>query len=322
MAKKVVGIVNLRCPAGKATTAPPVGPALGQYGVNISEFVKTYNERTAAQTGTIVPVEITIFEDRTFSFVTKTPTVSDLIKKAAGVPYGSSVHRMVMVAKVNRDRRSDSHPRREARLILDRQSNQHLPGPQSPATPKRANFPKSASDKSHSPISDRIISVLAKSHRGRTVSEISILMGAAPDEVSPALTQLALEGRVAVRQSRYFLLVSPPAPVHEPEAGTSAEVEPAVTGTLVQQYRGWIDLIEEDTAYLTLEDDAGHVVDAEYASAPLLERGFTAGDRLVCEFFRTPSGIQMRFNPQPRRELTEEELDELKAKWERVADAF
>jgi large subunit ribosomal protein L11 len=93
MAKKVMAVVKLQCPAGKATPAPPVGPALGQYGINIMEFVKTYNERTAPQVGTIIPVEITIFEDRSFTFVTKTPPASELIKKAVGAPKGSGANR-------------------------------------------------------------------------------------------------------------------------------------------------------------------------------------------------------------------------------------
>lgn len=85
MAKRVKAIVKLQIPAGKANPAPPVGPALGQHGVNIMGFVKEYNERTAAQVGSIVPVEITIFEDRSFTFKTKTPPAVDLIKKAAGI---------------------------------------------------------------------------------------------------------------------------------------------------------------------------------------------------------------------------------------------
>ena len=93
MAKRVMAVVKLQCPAGKATPAPPVGPALGQYGINIMEFVKTYNERTAPQVGTIIPVEITIFEDRSFTFVTKTPPASELIKKAIGAPKGSGANR-------------------------------------------------------------------------------------------------------------------------------------------------------------------------------------------------------------------------------------
>ena len=103
MAKKVVAQVKLQCPAGKATPAPPVGPALGQYGINIMEFVKTYNERTAAQVGTVIPVEITIFEDRTFTFITKTPPASELIKKAAGVPKGSGANRKEKVGRITQD---------------------------------------------------------------------------------------------------------------------------------------------------------------------------------------------------------------------------
>jgi large subunit ribosomal protein L11 len=93
MAKKVMAVVKLQCAAGKATPAPPVGPALGQYGINIMEFVKTYNERTASQVGTVIPVEITIFEDRSFTFVTKTPPASELIKKALNAPKGSGANR-------------------------------------------------------------------------------------------------------------------------------------------------------------------------------------------------------------------------------------
>jgi large subunit ribosomal protein L11 len=87
--KKIAAKVKLQIPAGKATPAPPVGPALGQHGVNIMEFCKSYNERTARQAGTIVPVEITIFADRSFTFVTKTPPASVLLKKAAGLDKGS-----------------------------------------------------------------------------------------------------------------------------------------------------------------------------------------------------------------------------------------
>ena len=90
MAKKVKAIVKLQSDAGKATPAPPVGPALGQHGINIMAFVKEYNERTAAQSGTIVPVEITVFEDRSFTFILKTPPASDLIRKAIGVDKGST----------------------------------------------------------------------------------------------------------------------------------------------------------------------------------------------------------------------------------------
>ncbi|HOV43884.1 MAG TPA: 50S ribosomal protein L11, partial [Syntrophothermus lipocalidus] len=85
MARKVIGIVKLQIPAGKATPAPPVGPALGQYGVNIMAFCKDYNARTANQTGFIIPVEITVYDDRSFTFVLKSPPASDLLKKAAGI---------------------------------------------------------------------------------------------------------------------------------------------------------------------------------------------------------------------------------------------
>jgi large subunit ribosomal protein L11 len=91
MAKKVKAIVKLQLPAGKATPAPPVGPALGQHGVAIMNFVKEYNERTAASAGQIIPVEITVFEDRSFTFVTKTPPAADLLRRAAGVDKGSGV---------------------------------------------------------------------------------------------------------------------------------------------------------------------------------------------------------------------------------------
>ncbi len=90
MPKKVTGVIKLQIPAGKATPAPPVGPALGQHGVNIMAFVKEYNERTAAQAGLIIPVEITVFEDRSFTFVTKTPPAAVLIKKTLGLDTASS----------------------------------------------------------------------------------------------------------------------------------------------------------------------------------------------------------------------------------------
>ena len=100
--KKVVAIVKLQIPAGKATPAPPVGPALGQHGVNIMEFCKSYNEKTARQAGTIVPVEITVFADRTFTFVTKTPPASVLLKKAAGLEKGSGEPNKKKLGKVTR----------------------------------------------------------------------------------------------------------------------------------------------------------------------------------------------------------------------------
>jgi large subunit ribosomal protein L11 len=89
MAKKVRAIIKLQIPAGQANPAPPVGPALGQHGINIMQFCKEYNDRTSSQTGSIVPVEITVFEDRSFTFITKTPPATDLLKKALGVEKGS-----------------------------------------------------------------------------------------------------------------------------------------------------------------------------------------------------------------------------------------
>lgn len=100
MAKKLKAIVKLQVPAGKANPAPPVGPALGQYGVNIMEFVKQYNERTASQVGMIVPVEISIYEDRTFTFVTKTPPAKTLLLKEAGLDKGSGEPNKKKVGKV------------------------------------------------------------------------------------------------------------------------------------------------------------------------------------------------------------------------------
>ena len=90
MAKKIRAIVNLQLPAGSATPAPPVGPALGQHGVNIMAFVKEYNGRTGNQVGSIIPAQITVFEDRSFTFITKTPPASDLLRKSAGVEKGRS----------------------------------------------------------------------------------------------------------------------------------------------------------------------------------------------------------------------------------------
>lgn len=102
MAKKVTGYVKLQLPAGKATPAPPVGPALGQHGVNIMEFCKAYNAKTAADAGLIIPVVITIYADRSFSFVTKTPPASVLLKKAAGLQSGSAKPHTNKVATLTR----------------------------------------------------------------------------------------------------------------------------------------------------------------------------------------------------------------------------
>ena len=110
MAKKVARVVKLQVPAGKATPAPPVGPALGQAGVNIMAFVKDFNERTAKQAGLIIPVEITVFEDRSFTFITKTPPAAVLLKKAAGIEKASGEPNKTKVAKL---------PRAKAREIAE-----------------------------------------------------------------------------------------------------------------------------------------------------------------------------------------------------------
>ena len=102
MAKKVMALIKLQIPAGQATPAPPVGPALGQHGVNIMEFCKAYNERTSAQQGNVVPVEITVFEDRSFTFVTKTPPAAQLLLKAAKVDKGSGVPNRTKVGSVTK----------------------------------------------------------------------------------------------------------------------------------------------------------------------------------------------------------------------------
>ncbi|MCL2121018.1 MAG: 50S ribosomal protein L11 [Clostridiales bacterium] len=104
MAKKVVGFIKLQCAAGKANPAPPVGPALGQHSVNIMQFCKEFNERTASQAGLIIPVEITVYADRSYTFICKTPPASVLLKKAAGIETASGEPNRVKVAKVPRDR--------------------------------------------------------------------------------------------------------------------------------------------------------------------------------------------------------------------------
>ncbi|MCI7551190.1 MAG: 50S ribosomal protein L11 [Actinomycetaceae bacterium] len=101
--KKVVGLIKLQIPAGQATPAPPVGPALGQHGVNIMEFTQAYNAATESLRGNIVPVEITVYEDRSFTFVTKTPPAADLLKKAAGIKKGSGVPHTNKVGHVTAD---------------------------------------------------------------------------------------------------------------------------------------------------------------------------------------------------------------------------
>ena len=103
MAKKVAALVKLQVPAGKANPAPPVGPALGQHGVNIMEFCKSFNERTANQAGMIIPVVITVYEDRSFTFVTKTPPAAVLLKKAAGIDTASGTPNQQKVGKVTKE---------------------------------------------------------------------------------------------------------------------------------------------------------------------------------------------------------------------------
>jgi len=104
MGKKVTAIIKLQIPAGKANPAPPVGPALGQHGLNIMAFCKEYNARTASMAGSIIPVEITVYQDRTFSFVLKTPPTTDLLKKAAGIEKGSAEPNRQKVAQVPRSK--------------------------------------------------------------------------------------------------------------------------------------------------------------------------------------------------------------------------
>ena len=103
MAKKIRTVLTLQLPAGKATPAPPVGTALGPHGINIVEFTKTYNERTADKAGQIIPAQITIFEDRSFTFILKTPPAGDLLRKAAGVDKGSGTTKREKVGRVTRD---------------------------------------------------------------------------------------------------------------------------------------------------------------------------------------------------------------------------
>ena len=111
MAQKVVGLIKLQIPAGKATPAPPVGPALGQHGVNIMAFTKEFNERTKNDMGLIIPVVITVYADRTFSFITKTPPAAVLIKKACGIESGSGVPNRTKVATITKDQIAEAKMR-------------------------------------------------------------------------------------------------------------------------------------------------------------------------------------------------------------------
>jgi len=104
VAKKVAAVIKLQIEAGKANPAPPVGPALGQHGINIMAFCKEYNERTASQAGSIIPVEITVFADRTFTFITKRPPATDLLRKAVGVERGASASGHEKVGVLSRDK--------------------------------------------------------------------------------------------------------------------------------------------------------------------------------------------------------------------------
>ena len=104
MAKKVKAMIKLQIEASKANPAPPVGPALGQHGINIMAFCKEYNERTSAQVGSIIPAEITIYDDRSFTFITKTPPATDLLKKALGVEKGASASGREKIGKLSREK--------------------------------------------------------------------------------------------------------------------------------------------------------------------------------------------------------------------------
>ena len=104
MAKKIKTVIKLQIPAGKANPAPPVGPALGQHGLNIMQFCKEYNERTVAQAGSIIPAEITVYEDSSFTFVTKTPPVTDLLKRALGIEKGAGAAGQESVGRLPKDK--------------------------------------------------------------------------------------------------------------------------------------------------------------------------------------------------------------------------
>jgi large subunit ribosomal protein L11 len=120
MAKKVRTILKVQAPAGAATAAPPVGPALGQHGINIMEFIKAFNERTASMRGYVVPAEITVYEDRSFSFVTKAPLAAALLKRAAGVESGSAQPNRYKVGRVTKAQLRDlAQPKPQAPTAND-----------------------------------------------------------------------------------------------------------------------------------------------------------------------------------------------------------
>jgi len=104
MAKRIKAMIKLQIPAGQANPAPPVGPALGQHGINIMAFCKEYNDRTSDQTGSIIPAEITVFDDRSFTFITKTPPTTDLLKKALGVEKGANTSGHEKIGSLSRDK--------------------------------------------------------------------------------------------------------------------------------------------------------------------------------------------------------------------------
>ena len=127
MAKKVKAVVKLQIQAGKATPAPPVGPALGQHGINIMAFCKDYNDRTKSMEGSIVPAEITIFEDRTFTFITKTPPASDLLKKALNVEKGSGAPGQKQVGKLTKAKIKEiAHIKQKDLNALDIEGATHI----------------------------------------------------------------------------------------------------------------------------------------------------------------------------------------------------
>jgi len=119
MAKKISGVIKLNIPAGKGTPAPPVGPALGQAGINMMEFLKKFNEQTAPQMGFVMPVEITVYEDRSYNFVIKQPLVTDLIKRAAGVEKGASNAKKETVATLSKEKLAEVAKLKMADLNTD-----------------------------------------------------------------------------------------------------------------------------------------------------------------------------------------------------------